>query len=133
MTTMTTMTTMKIKPIKTKADYEAALKRIMVLMDARADTPEGDELDILGTLVEVYEAKNFTIKAANPIEVIRFRMEQYGLKDKDLIPYIGHSGRVSEVLSYRRKLTLTMIRKLHAGLKIPTENLVQDYPLQNIS
>ena len=124
---------MNIKPIKTQADYEAALERIAVLMDARAGTPEGDELDILATLVEVYEDKNFAINAANPIEVIRFRMDQYGLKDKDLIPYIGHSGRVSEVLSYQRKLTLTMIRKLHEGLKIPTENLVQDYPLQNRS
>ncbi len=122
---------MNIKPIKTEQDYEAALERIMVLMDAKADTPEGDELDILGTLVEVYEAKHIVIDKPNPIEAIRFRMEQYGLKDKDLVPYIGRTGRVSEVLNYRRKLTLTMIRKLHAGLNIPTESLVQDYPLQH--
>jgi len=122
---------MNIKPIKTEQDYEAALERIMMLMDAQLDTPEGDELDILGTLVEVYEAKHTVIDKPNPIEAIRFRMEQYGLKDKDLVPYIGRTGRVSEVLNYRRKLTLTMIRKLHAGLNIPTESLVQDYPLQH--
>ncbi len=124
---------MNIKPIKTEEDYEAALARIMALMDAKPDTPEGDELDVLGTLVGVYEDKNFAIDRPNPVEVIRFRMEQFGLKDKDLVPYIGRSGRVSEVLNYRRKLTLTMIRKLHQGLNIPTEILVQDYPLQNVS
>jgi HTH-type transcriptional regulator/antitoxin HigA len=124
---------MNIKPIKSTADYETALERIMVLMDAKPDTTEGDELDVLGTLVEAYEAKHFAIDIPNPVEVIRFRMEQYGLKDKDLIPYIGPSGRVSEVLNYRRKLTLTMIRKLHEGLNIPTESLVQDYPLKNAS
>lgn len=124
---------MNIKPIKSPKDYEATLERILVLMDAEADTPEGDELDILGTLVEAYEAKHFAINKPNPVEAIRFRMEQYGLKDKDLVPYIGHSGRVSEVLSYRRKLTLTMIRKLHDGLNISTESLVQDYPLKDAS
>ena len=124
---------MNIKPIKTDQAYEAALARIMELMDAKADSPEGDELDILSTLVEAYEAKRFAIDAPNPIEAIRFRMEQYGLKDKDLVPYIGRSGRVSEVLNYRRKLTLTMIRKLHEGLNIPTESLVQDYPLREAS
>lgn len=122
---------MNIKPIKTEVDYDAALERIMMLMDAELDTPEGDELDILGTLIAAYESKNFAINKPNPIEAIRFRMEQYGLKDKDLVPYIGRTGRVSEVMNYRRKLTLTMIRKLHEGLNIPTESLVQDYPLQN--
>jgi len=122
---------MNIKPIKTEADYEAALERIMTLMDAELDSPEGDELDIMGTLIEAYEAKHFTVNKPNPIEAIRFRMEQYGLKDKDLVPYIGRTGRVSEVLNYHRKLTLPMIRKLHKGLNIPTESLVQDYPLQN--
>jgi len=120
---------MNIHPIKHKVDYEAALARIMVLMDAESDTSEGDELDILGTLVEAYEAKHHAIDAPNPIEAIRFRMEQYNLKDKDLVPYIGHTGRVSEVLNYRRKLTITMIRKLHDGLKIPTDSLIKDYPL----
>jgi len=122
---------MNIKPIKTKADYEIALARTMELMDAELDTPEGDELDVLGILIEAYESKNFPISKPNPIETIRFRMEQYGLKDKDLVPYIGHTGRVSEVLNYRRKLTLPMIRKLHEGLNIPTESLVQDYPLRS--
>ena len=121
---------MNIKPIKSKADYEAALARIMILMDAEKDTPEGDELDVLGTLVEAYEAKLYAIAKPNPVEAIRFRMEQYGLQDKDLVPYIGHSGRVSEVLNYRRKLTLPMIRRLNEGLKISTESLVQDYPLK---
>ncbi len=124
---------MKIKPIKNESDYESALERVMALMDAKADTPEGDELDILGILVEAYEAKHFAIGNPNPIEVIRFFMEQYGLKDRDLVQYIGHSGRVSEVLNYRRKLTLPMIRKLQEGLDIPAESLVQDYPLQNSS
>ena len=121
---------MNIKPIKSDADYEAALTRIMILMDAEKDTPEGDELDVLGTLVEAYEAKLYAIAKPNPVEAIRFRMEQYGLQDKDLVPYIGHSGRVSEVLNYRRKLTLPMIRRLNEGLEIPTESLVQDYPLK---
>ena len=124
---------MKIKPIKNESDYESALERVMALMDAKADTPEGDELDILGILVEAYEAKHFAIGNPNPIEVIRFFMEQYGLKARDLVQYIGHSGRVSEVLNYRRKLTLPMIRKLQEGLDIPAESLVQDYPLQNSS
>ncbi|WP_415911906.1 helix-turn-helix domain-containing protein [Neptuniibacter sp. QD37_11] len=121
---------MNIKPIKTEADYEATLIRIAELMDAKLNTPEGDELDVLTTLVEHYETKHHSISAPNPIEAIRFRMEQYGLQDKDLIPYLGRSGRVSEVLNYKRKLTLPMIRKLHKGLNIPTESLVQDYELK---
>jgi HTH-type transcriptional regulator/antitoxin HigA len=120
---------MNIKPIKTEQDYEAALERIILLMDAELNTPEGDELDILGTLVEAFEAKNVIIDKPNPIEAIRFKMDQYGLKDRDLVPYIGRTGRVSEVMNYRRRLTLTMIRKLHRGLNIPTESLVQDYPI----
>lgn len=122
---------MNIKPIKTEADYEAALMRVGELMDAQADTPEGDELDIMATLIEHYEAQHYPIDAPDPIEAIKFRMEQYGLKDKDLVQYIGRSGRVSEVLNYKRKLTLTMIRKLHTGLNIPTESLVQDYELHH--
>ena len=122
---------MNIKPIKTEVDYDAALARISELMDAELNTLEGDELDVLGTLVEAYESKHHPISSPNPVEAIRFRMDQYGLKDKDLIPFIGRSGRVSEVLGYKRKLTLTMIRKLHVGLKIPTESLVQDYELKH--
>ena len=101
----------------------------MALMDAEIDTPEGDELDVLATLVEAYESKHYAIDTPNPIEAIRFHMAQYGLKDKDLVPYIGHTGRVSEVLNCRRKLTITMMRKLHEGLKIPTDSLIKDYPL----
>jgi len=121
----------KINPIKSQADYEAALEHVSDLMDAKANTPEGDELDVLTTLIEAYEAKHHPINAPNPVEAILFRMDQYGLKDKDLIPFIGQSGRVSEVLNYRRKLTLPMIRKLHIGLNIPTESLVQDYKLKH--
>ena len=121
---------MNIQPIKTEIDYEAALERIASLMDAKLNTKEGDELDILGTLVEAYEAKNHPINQPSPIEAIRFKMEQYGLKDKDLVPYIGGSGRVSEILNGHRKLTLVMIRKLSTGLNISTECLVQDYPIK---
>ncbi len=123
---------MNIKPIKSEADYDAALARVDGLMDARPNTPEGDELDVLVTLIEKYEEQHYPIDAPNPVEAIRFRMDQYGLIDKDLIPYIGQSGRVSEVLNLKRKLTLSMIRKLHAGLKIPTESLIQDYELKSV-
>lgn len=121
---------MNIKPIKCEADYDAALARVGQLMDAQLDSPEGDELDVWVTLIEKYEAEHHPIHAPNPVEAIRFRMDQFELKDKDLIPYIGQSGRVSEVLSFKRKLTLAMIRKLHSGLKIPTESLIQDYDLK---
>ena len=122
---------MNIKPVKCEADYDAALARVDDLMDAELDTPQGDELDILVTLIEKYEAQHHPVDAPNPIEAIRFRMDQIGLKDKDLIPYIGQSGRVSEVLSFKRKLTINMIRKLHSELKIPTESLIQDYELKH--
>ena len=84
----------KINPIKSEADYENALKRVDKLMDAEINTPEGDELDVLVTLIEAYESKHYSINAPNPIEAILFRMDQYGLKDKDLVPFIGQSGRV---------------------------------------
>ncbi len=121
---------MNIKPIKSETDYEAALERVAELMDAKANTPEGDELDVLTTLIEAYESKHFPINTPDPIEAILFRMDQNGLKDKDLIPFIGQSGRVSEVLNYSRKLTLPMIRRLHSGLNIPTESLIQEYELK---
>jgi HTH-type transcriptional regulator/antitoxin HigA len=121
---------MNIKPIKSEQDYEQMLKRIDVIFDAKKDTPEGDELDILTTLVEVYENKHYAIDAPEPIAAIMFRMEQEGLTNKDMVPYIGHSGRVSEVLNYKRSLTLPMIRKLNKGLQIPAESLVQDYELK---
>jgi len=122
---------MNIKPIKCEADYDSTLARVDMLMNAELDTPQGDELDILVTLIEKYEAQHYPIDAPNPVEAIRFRMDQIGLKDKDLIPYLGQSGRVSEILSFKRKLTLNMIRKLHSELKIPTESLIQDYELKH--
>ena len=121
-----------IKPIKNESDYDAALERIDQLMDASKNTPEGDELEVLALLVEQYEASHYPIDLPDPIEAIRFRMEQFGLQDKDLVKYIGRSGRVSEILNYKRKLTLPMIRKVHAGLKIPTESLIKDYPVRSV-
>ena len=115
---------MDIQPIRTNADYEAALRRIEELMSAAFGTLEGDELDVLATLVEAYEQKWFPFDAADPIEAINFRVEQLGLTRKDLEPYIGSRHRVSEVLNRRRGLSLDMIRRLHAGLQIPLEVLV---------
>ena len=115
---------MNIRPIRTKADHEAALARIAELMEATEDTREGDELDILATLVEAYERRHFPIDSPDPVEAIRFRMEQLGLTRKDLEPYLGSRHRVSEVLNRKRGLSLSMIRRLHAGLRIPLEVLV---------
>ncbi len=123
---------MKIKPLKTEADYEDALSRIADLMDARPGTKDGDELEVLSVLVENYETVHYFIDAADPVQAIRFQMEQFGLKDKDLIPFIGKSGRVSEVLSYKRKLTLPMIRRLQSGLNIPPASLIKDYELKHM-
>jgi len=121
---------MNIKPIKTEVDYENALARIEVLMDAMPNTKEFDELDILTTLVEVYEEAHYKIEIPDPIEAIKFRMEQESLKQKDLIPSIGSSSRVSEILNKKRKLTLEMIRNLHRDLKIPFDSLFTDYNLK---
>jgi len=115
---------MNIQPIRTAADHEIALARIADLMMADAGTSEGDELDILATLVEAYEQKHFPIEPADPIEAINFRIEQLGLARKDLEPYLGSRHRVSEVLNRRRGLSLDMIRRLHDGLKIPLEALI---------
>lgn len=115
---------MDIRPIRTAADYNAALSRINKLMTAKTGTPQGDELDVLSTLVDAYEKAHFPIEPADPIEAIRFRMDQMGLKRKDLEPYIGSRHRVSEVLNRRRGLSLEMIRRLHDGLHIPLEVLI---------
>jgi HTH-type transcriptional regulator/antitoxin HigA len=96
-------------------------------MDARRGSYEEDELDILATLVEAYEQKHFPVPDAHPLEVIRFYMEQNGMIDKDLMPYIGSSGRVSEVMSGRRPLTIKMIRNLNSGLNIPVDALIREY------
>ncbi len=117
---------MDIQPIRTDADYQRALARISAIMDATYGTPEGAELDALATLVEAYETRNHFIDAADPIEAIKFRMEQMGLDRKDLEPFIGSRGRVSEVLSGKRPLSLNMIRRLNRGLGIPAEVLIRD-------
>lgn len=112
---------MKPKIIKTEAEYQAAFARINKIFDAKPGTPKGDELELLLLLVETYEDKVYPIDPPDPIAALRFRMEQDGLRPKDLIPYIGSKSKVSEVLSGRRPLSLTMIRKLVAGLGIPAE------------
>lgn len=119
---------MHIRPIHTDADYKATLKEISVLMESDPDpgTPDGDRLDILSTLVQGYEARQFPIGAPDPIEAIKFRMEQSGLSVKDLEPIIGKSNRVYEILNRKRPLTLAMIRRLHQGLGIPAEVLIAE-------
>jgi HTH-type transcriptional regulator / antitoxin HigA len=114
-----------IKPIRTKQDYETALRRIQLLMESASSTAEADELDVLSALVELYEQKHFPINLPNPIEAIRFRMEQAGLTARDLIPLLGSRAKVSEVLSGKRSLTLQMIRALHEHLGIPAEVLLR--------
>lgn len=116
---------MKPKVIKTEADYEAASERIDELIDVKPGTPEADELELISTLVELYEKKEFPVEAPDPVEAIRFRMEQQGLKPKDMVSYIGSASKVSEVLSGRRTLSLTMIRNLVDGLGIPAKSLVK--------
>lgn len=116
---------MDIKPIRTKADYRAALKAVDSLMGAKARSPEGDRLDVLVTLIEGYERQHFPMDLPDAVEAIKFRMEQQGLTPKDLEPLIGRSNRVYEVLNRRRGLTLPMIQRLHAGLGIPAESLLR--------
>lgn len=115
---------MHIQPIRTKANYDAAVARIAQLMGAKAGTIGGDELDVLATLVEVYETRHFPMETPDPIAMIKFQLEQQGLSRKDLEPMIGSRARVSEVLNGKRALTLPMIRRLHAGLHIPVDLLV---------
>jgi HTH-type transcriptional regulator/antitoxin HigA len=118
---------MDIKPIKTQADYRAALEEVERLFDAVPNTVEGDRLEILTTLIEVYEERHFAIPLPDPIEAILYFLESRGLSRRDLEPYIGARARVSEVLNRKRPLTIGMIRKLHAGLGIPAEVLIQPY------
>jgi HTH-type transcriptional regulator / antitoxin HigA len=119
---------MEIKPIHTNADYKAALREITALMESDPDlgTPDGDRLDVLATLVQAYETKHHPIEPPDPIEAIKFRIEQGGLTIKDLEPFIGKSNRVYEVLGRTRPLTLPMIRRLHKGLGIPAEVLIAE-------
>lgn len=116
---------MEIKPIRTESDYRATLKEIESLMSAKFGTSEGDRLDVLATLVEAYEAKHYPMETADPIEAIKFEMERKGLTVKDLAPMIGKPNRVYEILNYTRPLTLQMIWRLHDGLGIPAEILIQ--------
>ena len=116
---------MDVKPIKSKRDYEATLKAIESLMGAKRNSPEGDRLDVLVTLVEAYEARHFPLDLPDPVAAIKFVMEQRGLSAKDLVPFIGQSNRVYEILSYKRPLTMAMAWKLHRGLGIPAESLIR--------
>lgn len=117
---------MNIRPVKTESDYDAALDRIDSIWGAEVGTPDGDELDILLTLVSVYESENHAVLPPSPIEAIKFAMEQRGLKQADLIPYIGSRSKVSEVLNGKRSLTLSMIRALNIGLGLPAEVLIKE-------
>ena len=116
---------MDIKPIRTKADYRAALKDVESLMTAKANTPEGDRLDVLATLIEAYERAHFPMDLPDAVDAIKFRMEQSGLTVEDLEPVIGRRNRVYEVLSRRRTLTLRMIEGLHSKFGIPAESLLK--------
>lgn len=115
---------MNIKPIKTEQDYNATIERIERLWGAKRDTPEGDELDLLVTIVEAYEMKNFPIAPPDPIDAIKFRMEQMGMTKADMVQYLGSQSRVSEVLNGKRGLTLKMIKSLYKDLKISPEILL---------
>jgi len=115
---------MDIKPIKNQRDYKLALKEIDQLMDATPNSPRGDRLDVLVTLVTAWEERHFPIEAPDAIAAIQFAMEQRGLTRHDLEPYIGSRARVAEVLNRKRSLTLPMIRRLHAGLRIPADALI---------
>lgn len=115
---------MNIKPIRNDADLHDAFQRLELVYQAQEDTPESDEMEILVTLIEAYENKYFPMGVTDPVEAIKFRMEQQGLTQKDLEPFIGSSGRVSEVLNHKRRLSLQMIKRLHDGLRIPYESLL---------
>ena len=116
---------MDIAPLKNRRDYRQALKEIETLMQARRNTPEGDRLDVLVTLVEAWERKHYPLDMPDPVEAIKYHMEQNGLAPRDLIPFIGSRNRVHEVLNRKRPLTLKMIQRLHAGLRIPAESLLK--------
>ena len=118
---------MNIKPIKTKKDYEQALVRLEVIFDAKKGTAKGDELELLGMLVDNYENEKFPIGFPDPVEAIKFRMEQLGYTQTDLALVVGLKSRASEILNRKRKLSLEMIRQIHDRLNIPTEVLIQAY------
>jgi HTH-type transcriptional regulator / antitoxin HigA len=114
-----------VQPIRTKRDHSRALKEIERLMDAKRGTSDGDKLDVLVTLVEAWEAKHYPIDLPDPVEAIKYHMEQRGLEPRDLVPFIGSRNRVYEILNRKRPLTLRMIWQLHRGLGIPAESLIR--------
>ena len=118
---------MTIKPLKTKKDYLAAMNRMDAIFDAKPGTSEGDELEVLGILIDKYEREHHPIEYPDPIEAIKFRMEQLGYSQNDLAKVVGLKSRASEILNKKRKLTLEMIRQLHQVLGIPTDVLIQNY------
>lgn len=115
---------MNIRPIKTEQDYRIAIERVEELWGAKKDTSKGDELDLLVTLVESYEMKYYPIAPPDPIDAIKFRMEQLGMTKADMVQYLGSQSRVSEILNRKRKLTFKMVKSLYKGLKIPAEVLL---------
>ena len=121
----------ELKPIRTEADYDAALAEVERLWGAKSGTPDGDRLDVLATLIDAYEAQHNPMDPPDPIEAIRFRMEQQGLTRKDLEPLIGHRGRVAEVLGRKRGLSIEMIRNLHDKLGIPAEVLIRPVRIED--
>lgn len=120
------MTVMQAKVLKTEEEYHQALKRFEILFDSPVDTPEGDEAELLSILIEKYEDEHYPIEAPDPIEAIKFRMEQMDMSNRDLAEIIGYKSRVSEIFNRKRKLSLNMIRNLHKRLKIPYESLMED-------
>ncbi len=118
---------MEIKPIKTEQDYNQALERLELIFDAKKDSSEGDELEVLGILIDQYENEQFPISLPDPVEAIKFRMEQLGYTQNDLANIVGLKSRASEILNRKRKLSLEMIRKIHEVLNIPTDVLIQSY------
>jgi HTH-type transcriptional regulator/antitoxin HigA len=122
---------MDIRPIRTEAEYQATLAEIERLFDAAPGTPEADRLDVLTTLVEAYEEQHFHIPTPDPVEAIRYYMEARGLSHRDLEPYLGSRARVAEVLNRKHPLSLAMIRRLHAGLGISADVLIQPYAVSS--
>lgn len=118
---------MNIKPIKSEQDYQESIERLETLFDAKKGSPEGDELEILGILIDQYEKEQFPIDLPDPVEAIKFRMEQLDYNQSDLAKIVGLKSRASEILNKKRKLSLEMIRQLHENLNIPTGVLIQSY------
>jgi HTH-type transcriptional regulator/antitoxin HigA len=124
---------MDIKNIKTDADYKDALKRLELIFDATIGTPESDEADVLGLMIDEHEKKHYPIETPDPIEVIKIRMQEMNLKQADLVDAIGGKSRVSEILNRKRKLTVDMIRNLNRKLNLSAQLLINDYPLTRLA